>query len=111
MNDPELGMGPREWALMGALSVLWGGSFFFFKILVAQIPPFTVVLGRVALAALILNLVLVLRGQRLSRDPQLWAAFAVMGLLNNVLPFTLIAFGETRIAGGLASILNATMNG
>jgi drug/metabolite transporter (DMT)-like permease len=108
MTESELRMGPREWALLVALSVLWGGSFFFFKVLVAEVPPFTVVLGRVGLAAVILNLVIALRGERMPGSLRLWGSFLVMGLLNNVVPFTLIVFGETRISGGLASILNAT---
>ena len=101
-------MGATEWVLLLVLSVLWGGSFFFFKVLVAEFPPFTVVLGRVAFAALALNLLLLARRDPMPRDPRLWAAFVTMGLLNNVIPFTLIVFGETRISSGLASILNAT---
>jgi drug/metabolite transporter (DMT)-like permease len=101
-------MGGREWALLLALSALWGGSFFFFKVLVAELPPLTVVLGRVGFAALALNLLLVARGDFMPRDLRLWRQFLVMGLLNNVAPFTLIVFGETRISSGLASILNAT---
>jgi drug/metabolite transporter (DMT)-like permease len=101
-------MGGPEWAMLLALATLWGGSFFFFKVLVAALPPFTIVLGRVGLAAVILNLWLVLRGDFMPVSPRLWSAFVVMGLLNNVIPFSLIVFGEARISSGLASILNAT---
>ena len=101
-------MGAREWLLLLALSALWGGSFFFYKVLVAELPPFTVVLGRVGLAALVLNLLLLARRDPMPKSPRLWGAFLVMGLLNNVIPFTLIAWGEMRISSGLASILNAT---
>ncbi|MCW6508490.1 DMT family transporter [Lichenifustis flavocetrariae] len=101
-------MGGREWALLLALSGLWGGSFFFFKVLVTELPPFTVVLGRVGLAALALHLVILARGERMPAEPRLWLAFLGMGLLNNVIPFTLIVFGETRISSGLAAVLNAT---
>ena len=101
-------MGGREWALLLALSALWGGSFFFFKVLVNELPPFTVVLGRVGLAALALNILLLVRRDPIPTSPVLWRSFLVMGLLNNVVPFTLIVFGETRISSGLASILNAT---
>jgi drug/metabolite transporter (DMT)-like permease len=101
-------MGAREWVLLVALSVLWGGSFFFFKVLVAELPPFTVVLGRVGLAALLLNVLLLLRRDPMPRSPRLWGSFIVMGILNNVVPFTLIVWGEMRISSGLASILNAT---
>jgi drug/metabolite transporter (DMT)-like permease len=101
-------MGATEWSLLLTLSVLWGGSFFFLKVLVDQLPFFTVVLGRVGFAALALNLLLIARRDFMPRDLRLWGAFFVMGLLNNVAPFSLIAFGETRISSGLASILNAT---
>jgi len=100
-------MGAREWLMLFALSILWGGSFFFFKVLVAELPPFTVVLGRVGIAAIALNLLLLVKRDPMPASPQLWGQFAVMGLLNNILPFTLIVFGETRISSGLASILNA----
>jgi drug/metabolite transporter (DMT)-like permease len=101
-------MGPVEWLLLVALSGLWGGSFFFAKVALAELPPFTVVLARVALAALALLPVVLASGQRLPRSPRLWGRFVVMGALNNLLPFSLIVWGQTRIGSGLASILNAT---
>ena len=101
-------MGPVEWVLLLVLALLWGGSFFFSKIAVGELPPLTVVLCRVALAALALNLVVLLSGRRMPADPRLWGTFFVMGLLNNVIPFSLIFWGQTQIASGLAAILNAT---
>ncbi|MDF3018549.1 MAG: transporter rane spanning protein, partial [Thermomicrobiales bacterium] len=101
-------MGPVEWTLLLALALLWGGSFFFSKIAVSELPPLTVVLCRVVLAALALNVVVLLGGRRMPADPPLWGAFFVMGLLNNVIPFSLIFWGQTQIASGLAAILNAT---
>lgn len=92
----------RAWIWLLALSVLWGGSFFFAKIAVGALGPLTVVFARVALAALALNLVNPLR-----RDAP-WSACFAMGALNNVVPFALIFWGQTQIASGLASILNAT---
>lgn len=105
-SDHPLRMGPREWILLLALSVLWGGSFFFAKLAVAALPPFTVVLGRVGLAALALNLGLRIRGLRLPRERAHWGAFFVVGLLNNLVPFSLIVWAQTQIASGLAAILN-----
>jgi drug/metabolite transporter (DMT)-like permease len=101
-------MGPVEWALLMVLALLWGGSFFFSKIAVGELPPLTVVLCRVVLAALALNLVVLLSGRRMPADPRLWGAFFIMGVLNNVIPFSLIFWGQTQIASGLAAILNAT---
>jgi drug/metabolite transporter (DMT)-like permease len=101
-------MGPVEWFLLVVLSVLWGGSFFFSKVALAELPPFTVVLGRVGLAAIVLNLVVLAAGHRMTASPRLWGRFAIMGAINNVVPFSLILYGQTQIASGLASILNAT---
>ena len=102
------GMTAREWAMLLALSLIWGCSFLFSKIAVAEIPPFTLVLGRVTIASVTLALVLRLGGLHLPRDGAAWRAFAGMGLLNNVVPFSLIYWGQTQIGAGLASILNAT---
>ncbi|OFW97260.1 MAG: ABC transporter permease [Alphaproteobacteria bacterium RIFCSPHIGHO2_12_FULL_66_14] len=101
-------MRAREWSLLVLLSVLWGGSFFFAKVAIGELRPLTVVFGRVALAALALSLVLWLTRRSLFRRDAPWPAFIAMGLLNNVIPFSLIFWGQTQIASGLASILNAT---
>jgi drug/metabolite transporter (DMT)-like permease len=101
-------MGGTEWALLILLSLLWGGAFFFGKLGVAEVPPLLLVLLRVGLAALALVAVLALTGQRLPGDWHSWRALAIMGLFNNVIPFGLIFFGQTRIPSGLAAILNAT---
>ena len=92
-----------------ALSLLWGGSFFFTGIAVKELPPLTIVVLRVGLAAAMLTLVLRLLGAQSSprRGPP-GAAFFGMGLLNNAIPFCLIVWGQTHIASGLAAILNAT---
>src|SRR3984957_8606621 len=107
-NESQPKMGAKDWVLLLLLSILWGGSFFFFKVIVEALPPFTVVLGRVGLAAIALNLFLLAKGDRMPSSGRLWCQFFAMGTLNNVIPFTLIVFGETRIASGQASILNAT---
>jgi len=101
-------MSARNWGLLLLLALLWGSSFFFYKVLVAVLPPITVVLGRVGIAALAMNLWLLAQGQRMPLGGRLWLRFALLGFLNNVLPFILIAWGETRITSGIASILNAT---
>jgi drug/metabolite transporter (DMT)-like permease len=102
------GMGRAEWLLLVALSVLWGGSFFFSEVALAELPPFTVVLGRVSLAAVALVVMVLASGQTVPRSLRLWGAFLVMGGLNNLVPFSLIVWGQTAIASGLAAILNAT---
>ncbi|MCW3476717.1 DMT family transporter [Limobrevibacterium gyesilva] len=97
-----------EWGLLLLLSLLWGGSFFFSKIAVQEVPPFSVVLARVGIAAAALGLYLRVRRLSVPRSLSAWGAFAGMGALNNLIPFSLIFWGQTAIASGLASILNAT---
>ncbi|MDK4740773.1 DMT family transporter [Rhizobium sp. CNPSo 3464] len=101
-------MGAAEWAMLFGLSILWGGSFLFNGILVHELPLFTIVAARVALAAIALHVIVRMTGQVMPHDRRAWAAFFGMGVLNNAIPFLLIVWGQTHIASGLASILNAT---
>jgi drug/metabolite transporter (DMT)-like permease len=101
-------MSSRDWLLLLVLSVLWGGSFFFVEVALDDLGPLTVVAGRVGLAAGALIALVYLGGGRMPGEPRLWGAFLVMGALNNLIPFSLIAWGQVHIDSGLASILNAT---
>jgi drug/metabolite transporter (DMT)-like permease len=101
-------MSARDWTLLVVLSLLWGGAFFFVAVAVKQVPPLTVVLVRVGLAALVLFVYLRLRRQALPFGGQVMVACLAMGLLNNVVPFSLLFWAQTGITSGLASILNAT---
>ena len=102
----------QDWLLLIILSVLWGGTFFFAKIALVEIPPMTLVLGRVGLAALTLLFVLKASGTAIPRSGKVWGSFLVLGCINNVLPFNLIFWGQhqmpVEIAASLASIINAT---
>jgi drug/metabolite transporter (DMT)-like permease len=97
-----------DWLMLFALSLLWGGSFFFVGVAVDALPPLTLVVLRVGIAAVALQLLLRVSGQSFRLDRSRALAFVGMGLLNNVLPFSLIVWGQAHIASGLASILNAT---
>lgn len=101
-------MAASDWALLIVLSVVWGGSFLFVGIAVKELPPFTIVAIRVVMAAIALRLALAVLGMSMPRGRQVWAAFLGMGILNNAIPFSLIVWGQSHIASGLASILNAT---
>jgi len=98
----------QDWTELAILSLLWGGTFLFAALAVREIPPFTLVLLRVALAAAALLIVVRLSGLPFPGPHAGWLAFFGMGLLNNVVPFSLIFLGQTQIAAGLAAILNAT---
>ena len=100
-------MGGTEWILLFVLAILWGSSFFFNGIGARELPALTFVWLRVAVASAALLVTLRLSG--LTMPPgRVWLSFFGMGILNNVLPFVLIVWGQHRIAGGLAAILNAT---
>lgn len=94
--------------LLVALATLWGSSYGFIKVGVETIPPVTLILARTAIAGLLLFLALRLMGLRLPTGRRAWASFAVQACLNSVLPFTAIAWAETRVDAGLATILNST---
>jgi drug/metabolite transporter (DMT)-like permease len=101
-------MSVAEWAMLLALSVLWGGSFFFVGWALRDLPPLTIVFSRVLVAALVLFAFMILSGRRVPRSAGLWLAFGVMSVLNNLAPFSLIAWGQQQTGAALASILNAT---
>ena len=107
MAVAQRAMTTREWGQLALLSLLWGGSFFFIGVAVKELPPLTLAALRVALAALILWASAPLTGASLPRNRNALAALALLGLGNNALPFALIAWGQTHLAAGLASILNA----
>ena len=97
----------RDWTLIFVLALIWGGSFLFGRILMLEWPPFTVVFLRVALAAITLWVFVLLSRKKWALDMKLIAAIAIMGILNNVIPFSLILIGQREIGSGLASVVNA----
>lgn len=101
-------MTPTEWGLLLGLALLWGASYFYNGVAVKAVPPLSIVTFRVTLGAVLLYCVVRASGERLPRSPAIWAAFFVMGLANNVIPFSLIAWSQLHVESGLAAILNAT---
>ena len=97
-----------DWGLLVLLSLLWGGSFLCVGIAVQELPVLTIIALRVSLAALVLWGIALFCGHQLPRGRKTWQAFLALGLLNNVIPFGLIVFGQQTIGAGLAAILNAT---
>lgn len=96
------------WALLVLLGLIWGGSFFFARIAVQHIPPFTLVLLRLSLAALALHIYLRGRFDVYGLLKTHWKSFLLLGLINNALPHSLLFIGQIHLSAGLASILNAT---
>ncbi|MGO4437762.1 DMT family transporter [Rhizobium sp. RAF56] len=101
-------MNALTWGLLAALGLIWGGSFFFARIAVQDVPPLTLVFLRLSLAALALHVYIAGRFGLYDMLRTRWRQFLVLGLINNALPHTMIFLGETEIGAGLAAVLNAT---
>ncbi len=101
-------MKSRDLALLVLLGIIWGSAFLFINVVVAEVPPLTVVAGRLLLATALLLAVLRATGRPLpSRST--WPVLVFLGAVNNVLPFSLITWAELRVTSSLAATLNATM--
>lgn len=94
-------------SLLFILGAIWGTSYLFIKVAVAEISPFTLVAGRLGLASVAMWAVARLRGDTFPRDRRLWLIYALTGLFNGALPFSLITWGEQYISSGLAALLQA----
>jgi drug/metabolite transporter (DMT)-like permease len=98
-----------DWLMLGALTLMWGSSFLFTKLALTGLAFEQVVSVRLGLAALLLLPIAFLLGRRPPRAPKLWLFFGLIALVGNLLPFSLIAWGQRSIDSGLAGILMAVM--
>jgi len=98
-----------QWGELLFLSAIWSTSFFLMKIADGGLPPLTLVLCRAASAAVTLYIYLYVKKLSLPRDPAVWKQIALLALINNVLPFSLIFWSETIIPSGIAGVLNAAV--
>jgi drug/metabolite transporter (DMT)-like permease len=105
--NPDTPLSPLVWAELLLLGLIWGGVFLATRIALDEIGVFQAVAHRVFWAALVLWGYVLVRRLPLPRDPKIWGALLVMGLLNNALPFSLMAWGQLHIESGLTSIFNA----
>jgi drug/metabolite transporter (DMT)-like permease len=94
--------------LLFLLGGIWGTSFLFIKVIVSEVPPMTLVAGRLSIATLVIWAILAIRGVKPPRDRKLWQTYAVLGLFNSALPYTMISWGEQYISSGLAALLQST---
>lgn len=101
-------MNGTDWLILGFLALIWGGAFFFIGVAVRHVQPLTYVWLRLAIAAAAMWAYVHFKGEKLGLPRSAWGSILLLALLNNALPFTLFGWGQTHIASGLASILNAT---
>ena len=101
-------MSLKAWLLLVVLSLIWGTSFLLIEVALTQLQPFTIVAFRLGIAAIVLLILMLATGHRIPQGKSLWISLFIIGLLNNALPFSLIAWAQTEISSSLAAILNAT---
>jgi drug/metabolite transporter (DMT)-like permease len=101
-------MNRSDWLILLTLAVIWGGAFFFIGVAVRHVPPLTYVWLRLTIAAAAMWIYVRASGRSVGLPREVWGAIVLLAVLNNALPFTLFGWGQTHIASGLASILNAT---
>ncbi len=105
---PQKHLSARAWGELLLLAIIWGGSFIANRLAINEIGVLGTVAFRVTGACLLLWLYVALRGLQVPRSPRVWAAFLVMGALNNAIPFSLITWAQLTVPSGLAAILNAS---
>src|SRR5512137_329332 len=102
-------MSSRDWTKFLILALIWGSSFMWIKVAVADVSPFVLVTFRVFFAVLgILTIILVTRG-KFPLQKRWIGVFAFLGFFNVTFPFLLISWSEQYITSGMASILNSTV--
>ena len=97
-----------ELPLLALLALLWGSSYLFIKVAVAEIPPVTLIALRVLGATIFLLLVMGARSEKLPRDPQTWRMLLTQSVFNSIGAWTILAWGQQYVESGLASVLNST---
>ena len=111
VNNVSRSTGPMSlvaWIQLLTLGIIWGASFFFARVAVVEIPPLTLVLFRVGIAAIALHIYLAVSGISFLPALRKSRAFLILATVNNVIPFSLIFLGQTELGAGLAAVLNAT---
>ena len=106
-STQQMSLSPRAWAELGLLALIWGASFLSVRIALDEVGPLTAVAHRVGWAMVVLWGIVLIRRLDVPRTPSALIGFLGMGLLNNVIPFSLMAWGQLHIESGLAGILNA----
>lgn len=98
-----------DYTLLVVLGAMFGIAFMWTKVAVDEVPPVTIAFSRIAIAAVLIHAVMVVTGQNLKSIAAHWKLILLVGLFGNVLPFSLVAWGQGRVDAGLTAILMAVM--
>ena len=97
-----------ELCLLALLAMLWGSSYFLINIGLQTIPPITLIAIRVSVAAAFLLVVISVKKQKLPRDKSTWSKLLMQAMLNSILAWLLLAWGQQFVPSALATVLNST---
>jgi drug/metabolite transporter (DMT)-like permease len=97
-----------EILFLALLALLWGSSYLFIKVAVAEIPPVTLIALRVSGASIFLMIVMKVRRESLPRTPRIWRMLLLQAMFNSIGAWTVLAWGQQYVESGLASVLNST---
>lgn len=100
-------MSLRQWLWLALLASFWGSAFILMALALPTFSPVTIVMGRMGVAAIVLNGIILKQGRRWPKERSLWLQCAGLSILNNLLPFGLVVWAQQHISASLASILIA----
>ncbi|MGC1528759.1 MAG: DMT family transporter [Phormidesmis sp.] len=101
-------MSLRQWLLLCVPAFFWGSAFIFMEIALPTLSPLIIVAGRMGIAAIVLNAIILLQGYRWPQRKRVWLECAALSVVNNLLPFGFVVWGQQYINASLASILIAS---
>ena len=110
MTKPTLG----NWIALICLGAIWGGSFMGAKLALTSFGPMTVALLRLTLASVVLLIIALASGRKFpgfstSADRRIWVHIAIMGLITNAVPFSLLNWGQLYVSSGFAGVTMAVV--
>lgn len=105
---PQQSLSLAAWITLLSLAMIWGVSFLCFALGLRELNVYTLVAHRVFWGGLILWGVVFALNIPKPKSLRTWGALLIMGILNNAIPFSLIAWGQTHVESGLASIINGS---
>ena len=110
MTKPTLG----NWIALICLGAIWGGSFMGAKLALTSFGPMTVALLRLTLASVVLLIIALASGRKFpgfstSTDRRIWVHIAIMGLITNAVPFSLLNWGQLYVSSGFAGVTMAVV--
>ncbi|SCA55810.1 conserved membrane hypothetical protein [Candidatus Terasakiella magnetica] len=91
------------------LAMIWGSSFTMIKIALEEVGPVSIAAARIALAAVVLSFIAIIRKESIPRERSVWIGLFWLAVLGNAAPFFLIGWGEHFVDGGMTAVLMSTI--